>query len=199
MINRLLAGAAVAAAVAFTGAAAHASTELVTNGSFETGDFTGWTQFGNTGFTGVNGVFGGVAPTDGADQASFGPVGSTGGITQNVTTILGDIYLLSFDVANLGGAPNYFDVGIGSLSHIRQFTDAAPFSYTHVSQLFAANASNMALTFTFQQNPSYYLLDHVSVTHAGGGDVPEPAVWALMLGGFFGTGAALRRRRAAIA
>jgi hypothetical protein len=37
------------------------------------------------------------------------------------------------------------------------------------------------------------------VSYGGGGGVPEPAAWALMIGGFGLAGAALRRRRAALA
>ena len=39
--------------------------------------------------------------------------------------------------------------------------------------------------------PSFLVLDDFRVA-----EVPEPATWALMLGGFFGLGAVLRRRRA---
>jgi hypothetical protein len=38
-------------------------------------------------------------------------------------------------------------------------------------------------------NPSFLLVDNFHLA-----EVPEPATWALMLGGFFGLGAALRRR-----
>src|SRR6266404_3872321 len=80
---RLL-GTMVAAMVLVVGisGAAHA-VELVTNGSFETGDFTGWTLTGNTGFTGVEcpGVpFAG--PGDGNCDAFLGPVGSDGTLSQ---------------------------------------------------------------------------------------------------------------------
>jgi hypothetical protein len=44
---------AVATFAAFTMSAA-ARAELVTNGGFETGNFSGWTQSGNTGFSGVS-------------------------------------------------------------------------------------------------------------------------------------------------
>jgi hypothetical protein len=41
------------------------------------------------------------------------------------------------------------------------------------------------------------LLDNVRLDISGG--VPEPATWALMVGGFLGAGSALRRRKAAFA
>jgi hypothetical protein len=44
---------ALTAALGFAVAGPANAAELVTNGSFETGDFTGWTLAGNTGFTGV--------------------------------------------------------------------------------------------------------------------------------------------------
>ena len=56
----------------------------------------------------------------------------------------------------------------------------------------ATNISKLVLT----GGNAAFLVDDLSFT---GGGVPEPAVWALMLGGLFGAGALLRRRRAAIA
>src|SRR5262245_60755082 len=86
-------------------AAGFASAQVVVNGGFETGDFTGWTQFGNTGFTGVQaGPFGGINPHGGQFHAFFGPVGSTGGISQVVPgTVLGGNYVLDFWLHNFGG------------------------------------------------------------------------------------------------
>jgi len=43
---------------------------------------------------------------------------------------------------------------------------------------------------------SQLLVDNFALTAVGGGGVPEPASWALMILGFGGAGAALRRRRA---
>ena len=116
--------AAVAACAMFglatftTGAVA--SPNLAVNGSFETGDFTGWTQFGNTGFTGVGG-----GGTDGLFEGVFGPIGSTGGITQLIATIPSEVYLVSFDLANDGGTPNSFAADFGSI--LSSFSDAGAF------------------------------------------------------------------------
>src|SRR6266702_2978921 len=87
---------------------AHA-TELVTNGSFETGDFTGWTLTGNTGFTGVEcpgAPFAG--PGDGACDAFLGPVGSNGTLSQVLTTIPGRFYSINFDFQPDGGQTSFF-------------------------------------------------------------------------------------------
>jgi len=188
-LNILLAGAAAALLASAT--AASAATNLVQNGSFETGDFTGWSQFGNTGFTGVSGCFDLGCPTDGALLANFGPVGSTGGITQNLGSISG-FFDIFFDLSNDGG--NFFSADFGGTNLI---TNVPTEGNTHYSFTHVAASGPTALTFTFRNDPAWYTLDNVSVASGA----PEPAAWALMLTGFFGAGAVLRanRRRTAVA
>ena len=70
-------------------------------------------------------------------------------------------------------------------------TDDPGMPYTHYSFTVLAQGPSTDVNFTIRQDPSYYLLDNVSVQ----GGVPEPMSWALMITGFFGAGAALRRRR----
>ena len=60
---------------------------IVTNGGFETGSFTGWTQTGNTTFNGVQCPGPGPTVHGGNCSAFFGPIGSTGGISQTLVTI----------------------------------------------------------------------------------------------------------------
>src|SRR5271169_2184183 len=96
-----------------------ADVNLVTNGSFETQDFTGWTQFGNTDFTGVdcnNANDFGVSPTNGVCQAFFGPIGTKGGIDQAPVVSATALYTVSFDMANLGGTPNSFEADLGAVT-----------------------------------------------------------------------------------
>ncbi|MBL8879328.1 MAG: hypothetical protein JNG88_09440 [Phycisphaerales bacterium] len=155
------------------GLAATASAQ-VTNGGFETGDFTGWTQFGNTGFTGVSGNFGGVNPVGGSWQAFFGPVGSTGGISQVLGLSAGSQYTVSFWLHSFGGTPNSFSADFDG-NNLMSLVDDGGFNYTQYSFNVTPSVNNPTLSFTFQQNPSYYLLDDVSVRL-----VPEPAGMSLL-------------------
>src|SRR5205809_6014854 len=69
-----------------------ARANLISNGGFETGDFSGWTVFGND-----NDVIGDqpfTAPHSGNFQALFGS--GSNSITQNVTTTPGSSYVISF-------------------------------------------------------------------------------------------------------
>lgn len=76
-----------------------ASADIVANGGFETGDFTDWTQSGNTGFIGVSNNY----PHSGTYAAQLGPGGSLGFITQNLITVPGQTYQLTYWLANTAG------------------------------------------------------------------------------------------------
>ncbi|HET9161705.1 MAG TPA: PEPxxWA-CTERM sorting domain-containing protein [Caulobacteraceae bacterium] len=180
-------------AASLSAVSAHAD-ELVVNGGFETGDFSGWSLFDNTGFTSVNGN--NVAT--GSYSAEFGAVGSTGGITQNLTTVPGGSYLLQFDLQNDGGSGTSFNAAFDG-QDLLTMTNPPSFGYTHYSYTVTASDPLSALTFTFRQDPYYYHLDNVSVQSVVGGAVPEPATWATLIFGLGMVGAMMRRRRTAMA
>lgn len=84
---------------------------LITNGSFETGDLTGWSLTGNTGFTSVqaNGstIF---SAQDGNFFLYAGPVGSDGVLSQTFSDTLGRALLVSAELAGDGTAPSDFSI-----------------------------------------------------------------------------------------
>lgn len=166
--------------IALLCSATMANANLVTNGGFETGDFTGWTQSGNLGFTGVSGIFGGVAPHTGAFQASLGPVGSSGYLTQSLTTVASTSYTLSYWLYNFGGTPNQFQVSWnGVVIAGSVLVNAGSFGYTQYTFTVVATGAASTLEFAFQQNPSYWLLDDISVDAVD--PVPETGASALLL------------------
>lgn len=106
---------AIGTAAALTvglGASAH-SAELLTNGGFETGDFTGWTRAGNTGNESVSGIFWGIAPHTGAFQAWDGAVGSVFTLSQSFATVVGAEYTVTGWWATRGGTPSSFSASVG--------------------------------------------------------------------------------------
>jgi hypothetical protein len=175
---------------------AHANTNLVANGSFETGDFTGWTVSGDTSFTGVCDVStcpAGYAPQDGTYAAYFGPVGDTATISQMITTTPGDSYTVSFYLAAPeNGTPNYFSVNFGTTSF--SFTNfGASFDWQQFVLTTVATSNQTELSFTFRNDPAYWYLDNVSV-EVSSGTVPEPGTLALFGSGVLGIAAFARRR-----
>src|SRR5437773_4432346 len=79
-----------ACALFFVGAAGQAKADLVVNGGFETGDFTGWTVAASFTFVdpaspGVGGA-GGFATHSGSFYAAMGSVGALGTISQTLST-----------------------------------------------------------------------------------------------------------------
>jgi flagellin len=158
---------------------------LVVNPGFETGNFAGWTQSGNTDFTGVAGS---AALPPSSFGAFFGPQGSLGFLSQNLVTDPGASYDLTFWLLNQGGTPNQFQASWnGSVITGSLMNNAAAFDYTQFTfQGLLATGSSTVLEFGFRQDPSFWFLDDVSVTRAS---VPEPlsSLWlGLTLAGMLG-------------
>lgn len=180
-------------------AAPASAVELVTNGGFEAGSFSGWTQFGGLAQTNVNvndavtGVFG----------ARFSP-NSPGGISQDIATVAGNSYRISWDLtkfANPNRVPNNaFSASFGGVPFIN-YTNSSAFGPTTFIVVSASSSTLSSLVFTFRDNldgpTNRWSLDNVSVTSLGrdGGPVPEPATWAMLLTGFALVGVAARSRR----
>src|SRR5664279_4841911 len=121
----------LAALAMFASVAVHAN--LVTNGGFETGDFTGWSVFGAGAFDGVDGS----VPQSGTYAAFFGePVLAPSGISQTLATTAGKLYTVTFWLANEvdvtgNGIPNSFAFNWNGGAAELSLTDVAgPTPYT---------------------------------------------------------------------
>jgi hypothetical protein len=171
--------------------------QLVANGGFETGDFSGWDLGGNTSF---REVLSGAAHS-GNFGASFGAPDSATVLAQtSIPTVPGASYSISFWLHNLGdpGGTNHnlFTVSWGS-TLLNSLTDVAHFdSYTQFTYSVTADSASTPLTFSFRNDASFWNFDDVSVTQTSSG-VPDRGTTVLLLGtGLIGLGILRRKRRA---
>ncbi|MBT9582416.1 carbohydrate binding domain-containing protein [bacterium] len=136
---------------------------LVLNGGFETGNFSSWTQFGDTGFSSV------VTATspEGTRHARMGPM-SPGGIFQNIATTIGQAYHISYALSSGGSTSRTrtFLAQFGDRLHLttlESLTNPALFSFTYRSFTFVATTTTSQIRFTFENDPNYWRLDNVVV------------------------------------
>jgi hypothetical protein len=225
----ILAGAAAASilGLGFAGAA-NAATNLITNGSFETGNTFAWTYSGAVGdpfpatIIGYNntngyptGAFGELIPPDNSISGSPDPVGDYAAyfvsdfaaaetLSQDVLLAAG-IYSIGFSVYipfNGQNNPNdaHFSGSVAGQELVSFNVGANPAGvWTHYYDTLVLNAPGTfttAFTFATDGNPAKdIIIDRVYLVAGDIGAVPEPTTWVMMLTGFFGMGAMLRRRR----
>jgi hypothetical protein len=137
-----------------------AATNLVQNPGFEAGNFTSWTQSGNTG---PNTVVNSAKPRTGTYAATTGPIGSLGFLSQIIPTTPGTTYIIRFFLANpAGGSGTEYKVVFNGVTLVDQ-VNSAVFEYTEFVYYVVATSSTATLQFGFRQDPSYFYLDDVFV------------------------------------
>jgi len=148
---------------------------LVANGGFETGDFTDWTLVGNGivsqgpfGSTIYNAVESSSSYPSVVHSGSYGAfLGDTqlATLSQTLATIPGGNYLLSFWLDNTtSGSGQRFQASWNG-SALFNVTNPAAFSWTNLQFIVTAASSSTELQFGAENNPAYFGLDDISVTH----------------------------------
>ncbi len=141
---------------------AAADTNLVQNGDFETNDLTFWNVSDpNTMFVSTN-------PHNGNYAAWLGTYPATGILSQSLTTVVGQQYLIDFFVANdylqdpFLSSPSALTVSFGSKVLFAQ-NPVSYEDYTEETAIATATGSTTTLSFSQQQSPGYLFLDDVGV------------------------------------
>ena len=233
---------AVTAGAFLTFASQAQAVELIVNGGFETGDYSGWTRFEEPNFAGglyIVANANGNSPLSNSDYVAnpnggewFSITDQTGSgayaLTQSFTIARAGNVTVSFDMfANdwsgqgpVGGR----DPGVGPTQNAVVdilFGGAAPFTenpadiaaslygpgtdgpnppYPWTSYSYDVFLAPGAYTIRFAESDNLLYfnqgVDNVSIDAVG---VPEPATWAMMIGGLAVAGGAVRSRRRVLA
>ncbi|NTU43351.1 MAG: PEP-CTERM sorting domain-containing protein [Nitrospirales bacterium] len=165
-----------------------AAANMVTNGGFETGDFTGWTitPAASGSFLDVDSNW----PHSGVYGAFFGAYDyQDDSISQTISTVPGQSYTFDFWISNLEYGNDHFQAFWDGASVLDLF-DSPAFDYTYYSFIETASGPSTTIQFSSYDIVYYYDLDDVSVN-----PVPEPSAFILFGTGMAGVGILGRRFR----
>jgi hypothetical protein len=213
-IRFTLAAAAIALATLGVGTANAAN--LLSNGSFE--DTTNFVNQGNDtmvvnvgdnttlpGWTVISNQLAWLGPTnsfaltasDGSyflDLQSYNDAGTFGGVSQSISTVLGQSYTLSYELGSSTqwGVPDGITACAGATCATSSFAATGLNQWAGETLSFTGTGNPMVISLTGVSGFAYIGLDDVSVVTSG---VPEPATWAMFLVGFGAIGWTLRNAR----
>lgn len=153
------------------------SGNLVANCGFESGDFSHWTLSGNPGFVLIT-----TDSNSGTYAASFGAIGSATILTQSISDTSGANYTLDYYLQNDSGPASGFNQFYaqwdGTTIAGSELTNDSSHGYEEFSFTVTGTGSD-SLSFAFQQNPSFFQFDDVSLV-ANVAATPEPYSIALL-------------------
>jgi PEP-CTERM motif len=169
---------------------------LVTNGSFESGDLSGWggDQLGVGVETGAFYQYSGAQ--DGQFYAIFGAVGSDGSISQTIADTAGAQYTFSFWFNAVGDNPSDFSASWDGTQLLSLTNPTTGGVWTQFTFQVTGTGSD-TITFAGRDDPAWMALDNVSLTqNSTTGTTPEPSSFLLMGSGVLALGGAIRRKLA---
>ena len=132
---------------------------IVSNGDFETGDFSSWRIGGHNKYQ----TFITTDAESGNYAADLGTEGTEGTLSQTLKTTVGQQYELTFWLANLqaGNVQNFYAIVGGQTL----YSEVNPQAHGYVEHVidFTATSSTTRLIFEYRNDPSDWHLDDVSV------------------------------------